>query len=95
MNAYPPDFFSTPKRKAIARELRHCSKRMNALFREAARSGIMVEIGIDSVRGYDIGTYGRPPEEGERYTKDFALCVRTANISVWVKRHPCEKERNL
>lgn len=88
----PSGHYSTSKRKALLKELRFHARRMNALFREANRSGIMVEIGLDSVRGYDIGTYYCPPEAGERYSKEFARCVRTANISVWASRKPHEKE---
>lgn len=94
ITAYPHAFFSTPKRKAIAQELRLHAKRMNALFREAARSGIMVELGVDSVKGYSVGVYSGPAVNGP-YASEYGLCDRTARISVWVKRRPCEKERSL
>ena len=85
-------FFSTPKRKALARELRRHARRINALLRDAARSGMRVELGVESFPGWSVGVYSGPAGEG---ASEYGLCDKTARIDLWIKRRPNSKERSL
>lgn len=66
------------QRKIFTKEIRQACANMNRLIRKASRLGFRVEVGLDSMPGWDIAVYG--------YPGIFGQSDHTRKISVWVKR---------